>query len=347
MQLSDEFFFLLLGFDDGFLGTGLITFGLSEYVLVSLALALIIAVFFPAVHNTIVPRASARLGYKSLYWGTAVVSNVFIYGLVFALGRGLFIIIQYLQLFLIKHFTASLLIVPCIQEVVVHVILFVGALIASLGNEHGVPIPNRGVAKIVINISFCLSCFCCCVCCSSRCRAKTTRILVLFSFMSFVYQTIMDTISIVFVNFLDESVAFFIVMYISLLVYLLFSVSYSLFIAFQNGKLPLYRQCISCLGSMCMLVTVFSAVIIIFAMYIYLYTFLKPSGLNGIVAGLLPSVALSAVSWYIKKKLLSSSYKTPVSQLEYGTTCVPVNGDGEGKDPAGTGVGGYCGTLIP
>ena len=150
-----------------------------------------------------------------------------------------------------------------------------------------------------------------------------------------------------FVKFLDESVAFFMVMYISLLVYLLFSVSYSLFIAFQNEKLPLYRQCIPCLGSMCMLVTVFSAVIIIFAMYIYLYIFLKPSGLNGIVAGLLPSVALSAVSWYIKKKLLSSSYNTPVSQLEFGTTCVPVNGDGEGKDPAGTGVGGYCGTLIP
>ena len=174
---------------------GLITFGLSEYVLVSLALALIIAVFSPAVHNTIVHRASARLGNKSLYWGT-----VFIYGLVFALGRGLFIILQYLQLLVIKHFTASLLIVPCIQEVVVHVILFVGALIASLGNEHGVPIPNRGVAKIVINISFCFSCFCCCVCCSSRCRAKTTRILVLFSFMSFVYQMIMDTISIVFVK---------------------------------------------------------------------------------------------------------------------------------------------------
>ena len=183
MQLSDEFFFLLLGFDDGFLGTGLITFGLSEYVLVSLALALIIAVFFPAVHNTIVPRASARLGYKSLYWGTAVVSNVFIYGLVFALGRGLFIITRYIELFPIKHFTASLFIVPCIQEVVVHVILFVGALIASLGNEHGVPIPNKGVAKIVINISFCFSCFCCCVCCSSR-----------------AYQTIMDTICVCTLN---------------------------------------------------------------------------------------------------------------------------------------------------
>ena len=115
VQLSDEY--LGFYFDDG-----LITFGLSEYVLVSLALALIIAVFSPAVHNTIVHRASARLGNKSLYWGTAVVSNVFIYGLVFALGRGLFIIIEYLQLLVIKHFTASLLIVPCIQEVVVHVI---------------------------------------------------------------------------------------------------------------------------------------------------------------------------------------------------------------------------------
>ena len=45
----------------------------AEYVFVSLSLALVIAKFFPAVHNQIVSRAT-RLEHQSLYWGTAVVS---------------------------------------------------------------------------------------------------------------------------------------------------------------------------------------------------------------------------------------------------------------------------------
>ena len=320
---------------------GWANFGLSEYVLVSLSLALIIATFSPAIHNKIVSKASTTLEYKSLYWGMAVVSNSFIYGLVFAVGRGS------LWWLVFKRAASQICIVSCVQELVVHVVLFIGALIASLESEHDIPIPIKGMAKVVINISFCFSCFCCCVCCSPRCRAKTMRVLVLFSFMSFVYRGIMDAISMLFIKFVDDSIAFFILMYISLLTYLILSVSYSLFIAFQNEKLPLYRQCVTCLGSICMLITVTSAVIIMFAMYSFLYIFLRPSGLNGIVAGLLPSIALSAVSWYIKKKLLNSvsgSSKTPVGQLEYGTTCKPVNDGGE--DQADTNGADYQ-TFMP
>ena len=61
-------------------------FGLLEYTFVSLSLALVIAVYFPVVHNQIVSRET-RLEHYSLYWGTAVVSNVFTYGLLFAAGR--------------------------------------------------------------------------------------------------------------------------------------------------------------------------------------------------------------------------------------------------------------------
>ena len=43
----------------------------------SLSLALMIAKFFPAVHNQIVSKAT-RLEYQSFYWGTAVVSNIFV-----------------------------------------------------------------------------------------------------------------------------------------------------------------------------------------------------------------------------------------------------------------------------
>ena len=61
---------------------------LTEYVFVSLSLALVIAKFFPAIHSRLVSRATS-LEYQSLYWGAAVVSNVFVYGLVFLSGRAL------------------------------------------------------------------------------------------------------------------------------------------------------------------------------------------------------------------------------------------------------------------
>ena len=60
---------------------------LAEYVVVSLCLALVIAILFPAVHNHIISKAT-RLEHQSLYWGMVVVSNTFVYGLVFAAGRG-------------------------------------------------------------------------------------------------------------------------------------------------------------------------------------------------------------------------------------------------------------------
>ena len=140
-----------------------VNLSLTEYVLVSVSLALVIAKFFPAVHNQIVSRAT-RLEHQSLYWGTAVISNTFIYGLLFTGIRvlyisRLFIYFQSKDILLALYFSFA-------QEVVINVI-FIGAPIASLKTHPGtnVPIP-RGMAKVIINLSFCWSCFCCCVCCS-------------------------------------------------------------------------------------------------------------------------------------------------------------------------------------
>ena len=173
-----------------------VNLSLTEYVFVSLSLALVIAKFFPAVHNQIVSRAT-RLEHQSLYWGTAVISNTFIYGLLFAAMRGSSIIEQFQSmLFLVSHNDNDKLPfvafgITSAQEIIIYVILFVGAVIGFLKTHPGtnVPIPLR-MAKIIINLSFCWSCFCCCVCCTPQCRAKTMRVLVLFSFMSFVYHSV-------------------------------------------------------------------------------------------------------------------------------------------------------------
>ena len=109
------------------------------------------------------------------------------------------------------------------QEFVVYVIFFVGALFASLRNHNNkvIPMPT-GMGKVMINISFCFSCFCFCICCSQRCRAKTLQIIILFSFMSFIYHIIMDVISIGFILFIEESRTFYIsltLLYMSLILF--------------------------------------------------------------------------------------------------------------------------------
>ena len=60
--------------------------GVGKYMISSLSLALLIAKFFPAVHNQIVSKAT-RFEYQSLYWGTAVVSNIFVNIYPFLLGN--------------------------------------------------------------------------------------------------------------------------------------------------------------------------------------------------------------------------------------------------------------------
>ena len=92
-----------------------------------------------------------------------------------------------------------------VHELVIHALLFTGALIASWKSRCGrdIPIPNR-VIGIMIKISFFgfslfLFCF------SPRYQKKTLRVLLLFSFMNFVYHNIMDVFSFAFNMFSENS----------------------------------------------------------------------------------------------------------------------------------------------
>ena len=131
---------------------------LTEYVFVSLSLSLVIAKFFPAVHNQIVSRAT-RLEHQSLYW-----ELIFVYGLLFAGARAMAIFSQTFYIVDLQRYSSTI-IVPSVVEVIVNVILFIGALIASLKTKSSIEIPfPRGMAKNSLNISFFWSCACCCNC---------------------------------------------------------------------------------------------------------------------------------------------------------------------------------------
>ena len=309
----------------------------AQYVFVSLSLALVIAKFFPAVHNQIVSRAT-RLEHQSLYWGTAVVSNVFTYGLFFAAMRGgtIFEQFMYNMQILVSY---NPLYIASAHEVIINVILFVGSVIASLKThpDADVPIP-RGMAKVIIKLSFCWSCFCCCVCCSPRCRAKTMRVLILFSFMSFVYRSVMDAISVAFALFIEESRVTTItlsIVYISFLLFLILFVSFSLLglLRSRNNDVLCCQSFITCFRSICIFVIIFPAIVLTLVMYTMIIISLNLRGVTGIVTGLIPSIALSAASWYLKNRLVKevSQSNTGTSMSQYTTTDGAVN-DGEREE---------------
>ena len=305
---------------------------LVEYVFVSLCLAVIIAKFFPAIHNQIVSKTVNSLEYQSLYWGSAVVTNVFTYGLVLVTARGWSLFTQCLLYFPTQYDILSSykpdyesLYVLSTQEFVVYVILFVGALFASLRNHHNKVIAMPiGMGKVMINISFCFSCFCFFVCCSQRCRAKTLQALILFSFKSFIYHIIMDVISIVFILFIEESRTFYISLTLLYMSLILFSVT--IFLISRGRSLPFYKRSLNCFGGS---IIVFGAVMLIVIMYMVLFFSLKLTGISGIITGLIPSIALSAVSWYIKKRLQREEARVrSITSSEYGATDEMTVNDG-------------------
>ena len=315
----------------------------AEYAFASTSLALVIAKFFPAVHNQIVSRAT-RLEHQSLYWGIAVISNVFTYGLLFAAMRGWANTIQalYLEKILgnngdykdkVRTVLESYIVVPSVQEVIIHVILFVGAIVATLRNNGGISIPiPGGMAELMIDISFCCSCFCFCFCFSQRCKAKTLKVLIMFSFMVFIHHNIMDVISFTFMMFIKISRVNIIItafLYISLMIFLVLSVSFSLFIMLNgsNAVMSIVQQILTFLGGVCTLISVFGAVALIVVVYMIVFFSLKLQGFTGVLAGLIPSIALSAASWYIKKRLLQRALNGP--NISDQPECGATNNDGE------------------
>ena len=284
-------------------------FCIVEYAVVSLTLSLVIAKYFPAIHDQLVSRIT-REEHQSLYWGTVIVSNILTYGLVFLAGRACSL--SYFFYIPLKFILFTLVTL----EVVFNTILFVGALVASCRGHGGtgVPIP-KGMARIMIYVS---SCFCCCVGCSVRFKSKALRILVLFSFMSFIYHSILDVISVTLLLFIEvtrTSTVAFTFLYISLLVFLVLFVSFSLFSLNQHNVSGRQRQCLNCFGNAFIFMAVFGALMLLIAIYMIIVFSLHLQGLSGILTGLIPSVILSSISWYIKNKLLTKEHNTGSSSI--------------------------------
>ena len=56
-----------------------------------------------------------------------------------------------------------------------------------------------------------------------------------------------------------------------------------------------------------MLISMFGALGLMVVLYLIIFVSLGLQGFSGVVTGLIPSIGLSAASWYIKKRLLEKN----------------------------------------
>ena len=300
----------------------------AEYALVSISLVIIIAKFFPVYHCKLVSKATTQ-EYRSLYWGAAVVSNCFTFCLFFVFSFSKFnqqSLVSKLFNPFIMDFTPPILLIGSILEIYMYIVFFIAAVIATRRSNVGITYIPNGMAKVLIHIS---SCFCCCCCCSSRCRAKGIQVLVLFSFMSFIYHSIMDAISVGYMLFVNVSETFTMTMlYISVLFFLVSLTSFILYTTSSNRRdsRSAVKGSVMCVVGACTLLSIFCAVILIVAIYIIIITSLKLEGIKGFATTLIPSLGLSAAGWLIKKKLSEAQPNQQAS--DYGATGLSLNDEG-------------------
>ena len=145
----------------------------------------------------------------------------------------------------------------------------------------------------------------------------------------------MKVISLAFMLFIAPSRVIVVTMaflYLSSMVFLVLFVSFSLFTLFhgKSNEMAVFQQFASFLGGVLLLISVFGAVALIVVLYMILFFSLRLEGFAGVMTGLIPSITLSAASWYIKTRLLANVLKTTISheQSELATTVGDVS-DGE------------------
>ena len=142
------------------------------------------------------------------------------------------------------------------------------------------------------------------------------------SFMTFIFHSIMDAIAKGFILFDDKSRTYTVTittLYISLVLFLVTFISFSLFLLNRG------RNVLNCFGGVFMLITIFVAVMLLIVMYMIIFFSLNLTGFRGIATGLIPSVALSAVTWYIKKRLEKAQAQSNNPSTQYGATGGSVN----------------------
>ena len=264
---------------------------LAEYVFVSLSLALLIAKFFPKIYSQLVSKAT-HPEYQSLYWGAAVVSNVFVFCAVFVFGR-------ILTLYALSSIHPPTVYVAATLQVIIYITFF---LVSLFTNNSNVPIPE-GMGKFLINASLCCILYCS-VCCSTHRRENALRVLVMFSLMTFIFHTIMEAVSVCFNLIVNVRETVTVTsLYILSLTFLIVFCYYIIMATTDLTDLKKWKQSLKLTARVLGLIAIFGAIMLIIIVYVLLILHLQPEGFPAVVSALLPPVVLSGAGWYLKKTI--------------------------------------------
>ena len=120
--------------------------------------------------------------------------------------------------------------------------------------------------------------------------------------MTFIYHNVMDLISLAFIMLVDQFRAkaiTIIILYISLVVFLIFAIS---FVLFQLSHMLRRKKHIELFTFFATIVIFGFVVIFLFVVFMTIFFATDYSGVNVVATVILPSIVLSAGSWYIKRR---------------------------------------------
>ena len=284
------------------------TFGLVGCLLLILSLSLLIPRLFLRYHKLVTKETSPVT--RSLYWGTAVISLL------------IFLSILPCKLCYI-HVSFTSQSSRIALELFIPTVFLVISIIAAR-NSGSVPMP---AAKFTTHVLFCC---CFCFCCSSRCKSKGVQVLTLWAFMTVIYYHITEAVALVLTLFFSITLTLsYALMYVSGVFFAIMLVSIILFSCQSTGRSQSIPA--KCLGvvDVCATLLGCSFVILVFSAFIIFCTILNHGKVRvkGVEAvslkfSLLPTLALSAAGWFIKKKLLKGKRNThqPTHPTDYGAT---------------------------
>ena len=258
---------------------------LMAYYFLGLSLPLLIIKLLLSQVKSIPNRVTASTAVISLYWGAAVVLGI---------------LAALLSVFKYVYYTSKLdwfyniiiFILP-LQAYLIPVSM-IGAVIVSRNIE--MPTPSL---KLVSHITFC---------CSKRFKLRLVHTLVMFSVILVIFHSILEVVAIVFLLFIDlPRTLSYIILYISTIFFVIILLSQVFHLFFSNNGPIRFKKCclvmLDVFWMMCSLGVVVCVVLIYFGATSH---GVKIEGVKGLFASLIPSLALLAVGWYLKKKLFKS-----------------------------------------
>ena len=270
---------------------------LAGFVFLNVLVMLLVVTFIPRYYHMLCRKVNSDINsniYLSFYWGCALVF--------FILSMALYLldVVWYVVMcYLLEMCSTELAIrhlVTCIStRFVVTVVELIVCAFVCKRNPITVHIPFQ---KCTTNVLFCC---CCCCCCSTHLKSKVVQTLALWGIMVFVQHI---TASLIPVCFAIISRPAEVLSVLALIASTVFCIIMFVVHLLHQGRVAGCQQTAAFCMRVLAIVLFLGLAVVLVTLYLLLLAAGVEFSFGGLLGSLVPSVILSAVGWYVKKRLL-------------------------------------------